>query len=213
MDENIIDSIVFKQWVSVDTSTLKTDTKPGDEFVESFWKKLELLLPHSFITMQQTSLYKDRESTLQPGELLVTANLSENYSFVLQNKAQLFHWTSPRPLSILFCLLHWIWGAVSSELCGHIRLSAAWYSCCSSVPKRLIAYLRRKLSSNPQKVTIFGWSSIPVRKSQEFHQIARSSRRFWSGCWKAFSATSPGKGSCDGLCGTALVARASLQRQ
>ena len=80
MEDNMIDSVVFKQWVSVDRSTLETVTKPPDEFVES---KLELLLLHSFIAMQQASFYKDCKSTLQPGELLVSVDLSENYSFIL----------------------------------------------------------------------------------------------------------------------------------
>ena len=79
----MIDSIVFKQWVSVDRSTVETVTKPADEFVESYCKKLELLLPHCFIAMQQASFYKDRKSTLQSRELLVTVDFSENYSFIL----------------------------------------------------------------------------------------------------------------------------------
>ena len=94
LDDNMIDSVVFKQWISVDRSTLETVTKPADEFVESFCEKLELLLPHSFIAKQQASFYKDRKSTLQPGELLVTADFSENYSFILQDAAQGFHWNN-----------------------------------------------------------------------------------------------------------------------
>ena len=62
--------------------------------MESFCEKLELLLPHSFIAMQQASFYKNHKSTLQPWELLVSANLSENYSFVLQDAAQGFHWNN-----------------------------------------------------------------------------------------------------------------------
>ena len=70
MDDNIVDSIVFKQWVSVDRSTLKTVTKPADQFVESFREKSE------------------------PEELLVTADFSENYSFIPQDAAQGFHWNT-----------------------------------------------------------------------------------------------------------------------
>ena len=54
MDDNMIDIIVFKQWVSVNRSTLEAVTKPANEFLETFCEKLELLLPHSFIAMQQT---------------------------------------------------------------------------------------------------------------------------------------------------------------
>ena len=43
MDENIIDTIQHKQYVSTDRSTLETITKPAYEFVESFCERLKLL--------------------------------------------------------------------------------------------------------------------------------------------------------------------------
>ena len=52
LDENHIDNITFKQWVSVDQSMLETYTKPVDGFVDQFCEKLELLRPHSFIANQ-----------------------------------------------------------------------------------------------------------------------------------------------------------------
>ena len=64
MDDNMIDNVVFKEWVSVDRSTLETISKPVDEFVELFCEKLELFLPHSFIVMQHASFYKDCMSML-----------------------------------------------------------------------------------------------------------------------------------------------------
>ena len=80
MYDNMIDNVVFKQWVSVDRSTLETVSRSADDFVELFSEKLELL-PHSFIATQQALFYKDCKSMLRPGELLVTAEFSENYSF------------------------------------------------------------------------------------------------------------------------------------
>ena len=49
MDDNLVDNIIYKQWVSVDRSTLETFSESADNFVESFCEKLETLLPHSFI--------------------------------------------------------------------------------------------------------------------------------------------------------------------
>ena len=59
LDENLIDNLTFKQWVSVDRCTLETYTKPVDEFVDMFCEKLEVLRPHSFIAAQQASFYSD----------------------------------------------------------------------------------------------------------------------------------------------------------
>ena len=38
MDDNMNDSVVFKQWVSADRSTLEAVTKPIDEFVELYFR-------------------------------------------------------------------------------------------------------------------------------------------------------------------------------
>ena len=36
MDDNMIDNVVFKQWVSVDRSKLETVSRSADDFVELF---------------------------------------------------------------------------------------------------------------------------------------------------------------------------------
>ena len=76
-------NITFKQWVSVDPSTLETYTKPVDEFVD-ICEKLEVLRPHAFIAVQQASFYCDCKSTLAPREMLVTVDFSENYYMLLR---------------------------------------------------------------------------------------------------------------------------------
>ena len=91
MDDSLIDTIVYKQWVSVDRSTLETISQSADDFVHSLCRKLEVLRPHSFIARQQSSFQVHLKAGLQQGEFLVMADFSENYSFVLQDAAQPFH--------------------------------------------------------------------------------------------------------------------------
>ena len=91
LDENLVDYVTFKQWVSVDRSTLETLTVPVDEIL---CDKLELLHPHCFIASEQARFFKECKSNLVPGEVLVTADFSENYSFVLQDAAQGYHWNN-----------------------------------------------------------------------------------------------------------------------
>ena len=105
LDVNLIDNITFKQWVSVDRSTLETYTKPVDEFVDTFCEKLELLRPHSFIASQQASFYSDCKAGLAPREIVVTVDFTENYSFILQDAAQGFHWNNSQATIHPFILL------------------------------------------------------------------------------------------------------------
>ena len=64
LDDNMIDNVTIKQWVSVDRSTLVALSKPADEFVEYMCEKLQLLLPHSFIATQQSLFFSERKSKL-----------------------------------------------------------------------------------------------------------------------------------------------------
>ena len=86
----MIDSITYKQWTAVDCSSLETVS----DFVESFCEKLEALRSHSFIASQQSKFFDEIKSSLKPGEVVVCADFSENYAFVLQDAAQGFHWNN-----------------------------------------------------------------------------------------------------------------------
>jgi len=61
---------------------------------------------------------------LQVGEILVTVDVSEDYSFILQDAAQRFHWNNSQATSMppFCCLLCWFRRATSSELCDCNRL-------------------------------------------------------------------------------------------
>ena len=93
LDDNMIDAVTFKQWVSVDRSTLESFTKT-DEFVEYLCNKLADLIPHSFFATQQSSYFAACKSNLKEGEVVVQADFSENYAFILQDAAQGFHWNN-----------------------------------------------------------------------------------------------------------------------
>ena len=93
-DETDIEQIVYKQWVSTDRSTLETYCSTFREFVDTFCEKVEVLRPHSFIATEQALFYAARKANLKTGDFLVTADFSENYSFVLQDAVQGFHWNN-----------------------------------------------------------------------------------------------------------------------
>lgn len=93
--DHMIENITFNQWTNVDRSSLETITMLADEFVELFSEKLEAPCPHSFIATKQSRLFSECKSTLKPGEIVVSADFSENnYTFVFQDAAQGFHWNN-----------------------------------------------------------------------------------------------------------------------
>ena len=216
LEENMIDEIVYKQWVSVDRSTLESICNSSDDFVESFCEKLNLLLSHSFIATQQAVFYKDCKSCMKTGEVLVTVDFAENYAFVLQDAAQGFHWNNAQATVHPFVVYY----TNSDKLC---HLSYVVISDCMHhdtvafhlFQKSFITFLMAKLPSSLKKVTYFSDGAAAQYKNRKnFINLCHHEIDFGIPAEWHFFATSHGKGACDGVGGTVkrLAAKASLQR-
>ena len=219
LDESLIDTITFKQWVSVDRCTLETLVKPVDEFIDMFCEKVEVLRLHAFIATQQASFFQECKSSLASGEVLVTADFSENYSFVLQDAAQGYHWNNSQATLHPFvayysnaeeniCHIRYV---IVSELLHHDATAVHLYQ------KRFIAFLKEFLpsASQPAKIIYFSdGAGSQYKNRKNFGNLCYHQEDFGMAAEWHFSATSHGKGACDGLGGTVkrLAARASLQK-
>ncbi|KAL5474387.1 hypothetical protein EMCRGX_G026329 [Ephydatia muelleri] len=93
-DENEFDEIQYKQWTTTDRSQLETISQSTEEFVETFITKLQVLSRHDFIAQEQSNYLKDRKAALNEGEVLVLGDFSENYTFIIQDAIQGYHWTN-----------------------------------------------------------------------------------------------------------------------
>ena len=217
-DEIDVDQIVYKQWVSTDRSTLETFCSPVEEFADTFCKKIELLRPHSFIATEQESFYASRKATLKMGEFLVTADFLENYSFVLQDAAQGFHWNNSQATLHPFVAyyqdsgeIHHVSYMVISDCLHHDTVAVHLFQ------RSFIAFLKELLPArlHPKKIIYFSDGAAPQYKNRKnFLNLCHHKDDFGVKAEWHFSATSHGKGACDGLGGTVkrLAARASLQR-
>ena len=217
MDENLIDNITFKQWVAVDRSTLETYTKPVDEFVEMFIEKLETLRSHAFIATQQASFYSECKSSLSTGGMLVTLDFSKNYSFILQDAAQGYHWNNSQA-SIHPFVAYYI--DSSEKLChfSYVIISESLHHNTAAVflyQKCFINFVKQFLPpvSQPHKIIHFSdRAGSQYKNRKNFLNLCLHEDDFGVFAEWHFSATAHGKGACDGVGGTVkrLAARASL---
>ena len=206
LDENDVDQIVYKQWVSTDRSMLETFCAPAEEFVDTFCEKLELLRPHSFIASEQASFYAMCKSSLQPEEILATADFSENYSFVLQDAAQGFHWNNSQATIHPFVAYY----LDSGEVChlSYVIISDCLHHDTVAVylfQKCFIALLKSYLPEilHPKKRMYFSDGAASQYKNRKnFLNLCCHRDDFGISAEWHFSATSHGKGACDGLGGT-----------
>lgn len=218
MNENMVDTVTYKQWVSVDRCTLETITKSYEDFLDSFCENLKHLLRHSFIAKQQSIFQAELKLMLQPGQFLVICDFSENYSFVLQDEIQGYHWNNSQvtihPFVAYFndnkAILQHISFVIISECLNHDTIAFHLFQ------RYLINFLRSKMHPTLIK-QIFYFSdgaSAHYKNRKNFVNLCYHEEDFGISAEWHFTATAHGKGACDGIGGTLKrsAARASLQK-
>ena len=214
LDAKMIETITFKQWVSVDRCELETMTKSVDDFVEYFCEKVVTLLPHSFVATQQAAFCTHIKKSLKEGDFLVTADFSENYSFVIQDAIQGFHWNNSQATVHPFVAYHikddelcHVSYVVISECLQHNTVAVYSFQRC------FIEYLKQRFPLVKQIYYFSDGAASQYKNRKNFLNLCYHHTDFGIAAEWHFSATSHGKGACDGVGGTVkrLAARASLQ--
>lgn len=216
LDENMVDTITYRQWVSVDRSTLETVNNSSDDFLDLFFEKLKILLYHSFIAKQQSMFQADIKLKLQPGEFLAIFDFSENYSFVLQDEAQGFHWNNSQS-TVHPCVIYFIDNeeklqhvsfVIISECLIHDTIATHLFQ------RFLIDFLKDKYSLVKKVIYFSDGAAAHYKNRKNFINLCYHKKDFAVCAEWHFTATAHGKGVCDGVGGTLkrLAARASLQR-
>lgn len=220
-EENMVENITYKQWITVDRCTFETMTKPVEDFVQEFSNKLVHLKRHDFVAKQQSQFFAEKKSTLEENEAVVTCDFAENYSFVLQDEAQGFHWNNSmatvHPVVVYYkgkdqetgnqILLHKSIVFISDCLTHNTVLVHVFQ-------KKLIEFLRG-IFPNLKKLYYFSdGSAAQYKNCKNFVNLCYHKEDFdgIEAEWH-FYATAHGKGVCDGVGGTVkrLAAKASLQ--
>lgn len=212
---NLMDDVTFKRWTQVDRCSLETVVMDVDSFCDSFVESISKVLHHDYTARKQADFFRDVKDKLKIGEVLVVADFSENYSFVLQDSVQGVHWNNTqctvhpfacyyidkrdvRPLNFI----------VLSDSLSHVTATVHTFQ------GELIKFLKNKIP-NLSKVIYFS-DGAPSQYKNRFNVLNVLMHEDDFGIpaeWHYF-ATSHGKGPSDGLGGTVkrLAARASLQR-
>lgn len=215
-DENLIEKVLFRQWVSVDRCNLETLEKTSEEFIDLFCSKMSALVRHDFIAKQQGAFLNNTKENLHDSEFVVTCDFSENYSIVLQDEAQSYHWTSQQitihPFVIYYKQednIEHLSFVIISDCLQHNTVAVYTFE------KKLISYLTNKFQKLPKKIFYFSdGSAAQYKNKKNFLNLCLHEEDFNIKAEWHFSATAHGKGPCDGVGGSVkrLAARASLQR-
>lgn len=215
-EDEMIDSVTIKKWMSVDRCTLETVVKEKDEFIEDFSEAILKLKTHSFLANMQKEFYRETKTNLEEGEVVVTCDFSENYSFVLQDEVQSYHWTNSQATLHPFVVYY------RGEDSKIQHLNYVFISEClthNTVAFNLFqTHLINALKEDIPGIKIIYYFSDgcagQYKNRKNFQNICLHKKDFGIDAEWHFFATSHGKSACDGLGGTVkrLAMKASLQR-
>ena len=223
LEEKMIEHVTYKQWITVDRCSFETLNKPSEDFVQDFCNQLVQLKKHDFVAKQQSSYFSEKKSSLLENEIVVQCDFAENYSFVLQDEAQGFHWNNSMS-TVHPCVIYFkVKDENNDDLKVLAHKSIVFISDCLShntvlvhtFQRKLIAFIKDEILPNLKKVYYFSDGAASQYKNRKNFSNLCCHKEDFQGVeaeWH-FYATSHGKGVCDGVGGTVkrLAAKASLQ--
>ena len=88
------ESVKFKQWISTDQVTIEEQIKPLSDFLDILIQEIDTLTTHHYIAKNQSNYLKHLKETLKPNEAIITLDFADNYSFIIQDAIQGYHWNN-----------------------------------------------------------------------------------------------------------------------
>lgn len=200
---------------STDRASLETFVKTAEQFIDSLSEKLTLLLKHSFIAKKQAEYLNALKKDLPAGHVIVLGDYAENFSFIVQDEVQGFHWNNDQ--STIHPMVYYYKNCEGELESGNfVPISECLEHDTTLVYLFLqifINFLKSKLS--PTKLIYFtDGCAAQYKNRNNFYNMTLHEHDFGIPAEWHFYATSHGKSACDGLGGTIkrLVTKASLQR-
>lgn len=210
--------ITFQQWESTDRTTLTRMVMDMPEFLQFLTNKIDKLTSHSFIAKCQAKHLSNLKENLRqcPNSCIVLADFAENYSMIVQDAIQGWHWTK------LQCTIHPL-VLYYTDSSGDLMVSSFCFisddlnhdtGFVHHMQRVFISFLKTN-HSNLNQIHYFSDGCAGQYKNYKnflnltFHQQDFGISATWN-----FFATSHGKSACDGVGGTVKrkLANESLTR-
>lgn len=87
------ETVQYNEWTSVDRAEILTLQLTVKELLQTVARDLQKAIPHHFTAQEQGKFFKDTKENLQPDEALILMDFNMNYSCLLQDAIQNYHWS------------------------------------------------------------------------------------------------------------------------
>lgn len=161
------------------------------------------LLQHDFIAKKQSSFFETQKKNLKLNEFLVICDFSENYTFIVQNAIQSFHWVNKQ------CTIHpFVIYYKNGDKIDHLSVVIIAESLKHDVvavylfQKRLLTFMQQKFNAIEIVKFFSDGAGGQYKNKKNFYNISEYKQKYGIDVeWHCF-ATSHGKSPCDGIGGT-----------
>jgi len=94
--DHLEDTISYRQWIKTDYMDFKIIQESKQEFTDRFKTLIPKMITHHFVYRNQKQFLKELKLQMNsfPNAGVMTVDFGQNYSFVVQNAVQGFHWTN-----------------------------------------------------------------------------------------------------------------------
>ena len=152
---NEVEELFYQQWASTDKCLMQTINSTTSEFIKLFVKSILKLKRHAFIAKTQSYFLKELKNDLSTNHALVLLDFAENYSFVVQDEAQSFHWNNMQ-CSIHPAVIYYIFDGqlTSKSMCIVSEDLEHDVSFVFEVQKAVVKWIKQNVSS-VNKITYF----------------------------------------------------------
>ena len=212
-----VTEVSYQQWISTDRTTLVTITESVEDFVQNLSNQIVKLTRHSFTAKCQSQYMAHLKSNITPLEdVIVQCDFAENYSYVVQDEIQSFHWEN-KQLTVHPFVCYRRRADGSLEHVSICILSDSREHSANSVHcylDEVVPFLKKQFPEM-KKVHYFTDGCAGQYKNRfNFVNLAHHREDYGVDAEWNFFATSHGKSACDGIGGTVkrLLTKASLQR-
>lgn len=210
------DSITYSKWTSTDRSNLECHISSIEEFSELLSDLIVKLTKHHYIAKAQSTYLKLLKEKINHGEVIIIGDFSENYTFVVQDATQGFHWVNEQSTLHPFVLYY-------RNDARELKHQSYCFISDDLTHNTAVVYCFQETLMNKLKVTMNDITKIyyfsdgcagQYKNCKKFSNITYHEKDFGIKAEWNFFATSHGKNACDGI--GAVVKRAaykaSLQR-
>ena len=208
------DQIEYKQWMHTDGTKVVDLKLLCNKFLDLVLEKFDLLRHHHFIDKSQSQFLQTKKEKLDNDTIIIILDFAENYSFLVQDAIQGYHWENSQATLHPFCAYYKQDGSLKClNICMISDCMRHDTNTVHAFVTKVLHYIKTKLPSINNILYFSDGAASQYKNLKNFinlchHKLDHGIKAEWH-----FFATSHDKSPCAGIGGTTkrLVARASLQ--